>query len=85
MGVGACDVAVNLWPAITVDGTPGSLDGNDCRGDDSVVPNDQIFEAVAYKGGRVYLFWIQGIVGRAYFQAFLDSVILNPVAAIDTP
>ena len=78
-----CDVLPPNWPAITIGGRPSFLDGNDCPGDGTVAQNDRFFEALAFVGGRVYLFWIQGTVDRAYFQAMLDTVTFDPAAAND--
>jgi hypothetical protein len=84
-GIGVCDVLPPDWPAITIGGRPGFLDGNDCPGDGTVAPNDRFFEALAFVDGRVYLFWIQGTVDRAYFQSMLDTVTFDPAAANDKP
>lgn len=84
-GVGECDVVPAEWPAIQIGGQPAFLDGNDCAGDNTVAAGDRFFEAVAFVDGRVYLFWLQGTVDRAYFQAVLDSVVFNAASADDSP
>jgi len=82
-GVGVCDVLPPDQPRIQIGSVNGYLDGNDCPGDGSVIAGDRFDEALAFSGGRVYLFWIQGDVDPAWFQAILSTVTLDPSRAID--
>ena len=84
-GVGVCDVLPANWPRIPVGPVTGYLDGNACPGDGTVVPGDTFFEAQAFTGGRVYLFWLQGAIDRSTLDALLATLRLTPGNAIDTP
>jgi hypothetical protein len=84
-GVGVCDVLPPDQPRFPIGSLSGYLDGNDCPGDGSVVAGDRFDEALGFSGGRVYLFWIQGNVDPAWFQAILATVTLEPSAAKDAP
>jgi hypothetical protein len=84
-GVGVCDVLPPDQPRIAIGPVNGYLDGNDCPGDGTVVAGDRFDEALAFTGGRVYLFWIQGEVDRPWFEAILATVTLDPSGAVDRP
>jgi len=84
-GVGVCDVLPKDQPRIQIGSVSGYLDGDDCPGDSAVVAGDRFFEALAFTGGRVYLFWIQGTVDRPSFEAVLSTVQFDPAAANDKP
>jgi len=61
------------------------LDGVPAAGGAIVPGKSVIFDAAVVFGGRGYEFTMDGIADRATFQAFLDSVTLEPSAAIDLP
>jgi hypothetical protein len=84
-GAGLCDVLPDNWPRITIGPVLGFLDGNACAGDGSVVDGDTFFEGVAFTGGRVYLFWLQGAIDRSTFDQLMATVEFSPSSAIDTP
>ena len=84
-GVGVCDVLPKNQPRITIGSVQGYLDGDDCPGDNRIAPGDRFFEALAFVDGRVYLFWLQGAIDRAYFDAMLQTVVFDARHASDKP
>jgi len=82
-GVGECDVLPADWPRITIGGQAGYLDGNGCVAHESSIPDAVFYEAVTFVDGRVYLFWLEGRVDRAYVDAMLSTVRFDASSAID--
>jgi hypothetical protein len=71
------------WPTVTIGGAPGWIDivgGADPTGK---VPGT-IFDAVVVAGRYGYNFTMDGSVDRATFEAFLASVKLPSIPALDT-
>jgi hypothetical protein len=82
-GVGECDVLPPDWPTIKIGGHDAFLDGNDCPSYSDIATNGHFSEALAFVDDRVYLFWMDGAVNRAYFQAMLDTVRFDTASAVD--
>ena len=61
------------------------LDGSPAIGRAIAPGRSVVFDAAVVVSGRGYQFTMDGVLDRAYFQAFLDSVTFDPSAAIDTP
>ena len=73
------------WPRLQLDGASAYLDVIDCptSRDDQIAARDMSFEALAFAGGRVYQFRLNGDVDRADFEALLGSVRFDPARAVD--
>ncbi|MBI2781555.1 MAG: hypothetical protein HYX55_07150 [Chloroflexi bacterium] len=85
--LGACTLDRASWPQLTVDGQSGYLDVEGCplpAGTGFSTP-DLRFDLVVFTGGRVYEIALDGAVDRAYFEALLATIHLDPAAAIDPP
>ena len=83
-----CSVATSTWPQIQIGGHVGYLgrDGvNALGGTVAPVGISKLYDAIAVVGGRGYDFTLDGLVDRAVFQAFLDTVVFTPSSATDLP
>lgn len=85
--LGACSGDRSAWPRVTVDGHVGYLDLQACPfpADAGFSRPDVAFDAIVFAGGRVYEIGLDGAISRAYFEAFLATVHLDPGSAIDPP
>jgi hypothetical protein len=75
----------STWPRLRVDGASAYLDIVGCATDagKQVAARDVSYQAVAFAGGRIYQFTLNGDVDRAYFEAILAGVRLDPSRAVD--
>ena len=85
--LGACSIDRAAWPRLTVDGQSGYLDVEACPlpADTGFSTPDVRFDVIVFAGGRVYEIALDGVVDRAYFEAVLATVRLDPAAALDPP
>ena len=72
-------------PRLPIGGQSGYLDTPGCPlpGDTKFSTPDLEYSAIVFAGGRAYRFSLDGVVDLAYFQAVLDTVILDPANAVD--
>jgi hypothetical protein len=80
-----CGSDRSTWPRLQVDGASAYLDVIDCPTirDAQIAARDVSFEALAFAGGRVYQFRLNGDVDRADFETLLASVLFDPTHAVD--
>jgi hypothetical protein len=85
--LGACSVDRAAWPRLAVDGQSGYLDVEACPlpADTGFSTPDLRFDVIVFAGGRVYEIALDGVVDRAYFEALLATVHLDPASALDPP
>ena len=85
--LGTCTGDRAAWPRLTVDGASGYLDIEACPlpSDTGFSTPDLLFQLVVFSGDRVYQIGLDGAVDRAYFEAFLASIHLDPASALDPP
>jgi hypothetical protein len=85
--LGFCTGDRTSWPRLSVDGQLGYLDVEACpaSADTRFSIPDLRFDVLVFSGGRVYEITLDGIVDRAYFEAVLATVHLDPASAIDPP
>ena len=78
--------ASSCGPQIKIGGETGyvDLDGEPAVGG-AIVAGGVIFDAAVVVGGRGYVITMDGILDRAYFQAFLDTVSFDAPSAVDPP
>ena len=81
----ACIGDPSTWPRLRVDGASAYLEVVGCPTDEGrkVAARDVSYQAIAFAGGRIYQFTLNGDVDRAYFEAILAGVRLDPSRAID--
>lgn len=72
------------WPTVTIGGLQGSIDidGGPAAGG-TIAPGGRMFDAVVIAGRLAYNFNMDGNVDRAIFEAFLTTVKLPVVPALD--
>jgi hypothetical protein len=80
-----CSSDRSTWPRLQLDGASAYLDVIDCptSRDHQIAARDMSFEALAFAGGRVYQFRLNGDVDRADFETLLASVRFDPAHAVD--
>jgi hypothetical protein len=80
-----CSSDRSTWPRLQLDGASAYLDVIDCptSRDHQIAARDMSFEALAFVGGRVYQFRLNGDVDRADFETLLASVRFDPAHAVD--
>jgi len=85
--LGACSRDRAAWPRLPVDGKSAYLDIDACPlpADAGFSTPDVRFDVIVFAGGRVYEIAFDGVVDRAYFEALLATIHLDPAAAIDPP
>lgn len=77
--------ASSCGPQVRIGAQTGYLDmdGVPAAGG-AIVPGRSVtFDAAVVVGGRGYEFTMDGILDRAYFQAFLDTLTFDPASALD--
>jgi hypothetical protein len=84
-GDAPCGGDSSTWPRLAVDGRVAYLDAADCPVplDMRIAERDVSFEVLVFAGGRVYEIGLDGDVDRAYFEAILATVRLDPAAAAE--
>jgi hypothetical protein len=85
--LGFCTGDRATWPRVPVDGQLGYLDVEACPAAANTrfsIP-DLRFDVIVFAGGRAYEIGLEGIVDRAYFEAILATVHLDPAGALDPP
>jgi hypothetical protein len=77
----------STWPRLPVGAQSGYLVAAACpvAADGAIASHDVEFDAYAFAGGRVYLIKFDGNVDRAYLDAILATMQLDPSSAIDPP
>ena len=81
----ACGTMPADAPRLTIDGHSGYLVASGCPmpADRKFSVPDLAYRAIVIADGRVYDFQLDGNVDRAYFEAILATVRLDPPSAID--
>lgn len=85
--LGACSRDRAAWPRFTVDGQSAYLDVEGCPlpADTGFSTPDLRFDVIVFAGGRIYEIALDGVVDRAYFDALLATIHLDPATAVDPP
>lgn len=85
--LGSCTGDRASWPRVTVDGQLGYLDVEACpaAADTGFSSPDLRFDVIVLSGDRWYEIKLDGVVDRAYFEAILSTIRLDPGSAIDPP
>jgi len=85
--LGFCTGDRASWPRLTVDGRLGYLDVEACpaAADTGFSAPDLRFDLIVFSGGRAYEIALDGVVDRAYFEAILATIRLDPANALDPP
>jgi hypothetical protein len=85
--LGSCTGDRASWPRVTVDGQLGYLDVEACpaAADVGFSSPDLRFDVIVFSGDRWYEIKLDGVVDRAYFEAILSTIRLDPARAIDPP
>lgn len=70
---------------ITIGGQSGYLTAAACPepADRTFSSPDVRYSAIVFAGGRIYQIELDGRVDRAYFQAIVDTIRLDPASAVD--
>jgi len=81
-----CATAATAWERTKVSGADAyvSADGI-LAAPDTIVPGGKLYEAVVMTPTRAWVFTMDGNLDRAVFDAFLKTIELKPVNAVDTP
>ena len=85
--LGFCTGDRASWPRVPVDGQLGYLDVEGCPAavDTRFSTPDLRFDVLVFAADRVYEITLDGVVDRAYFEAILATVHLDPARALDPP
>jgi hypothetical protein len=85
--LGFCTGDRASWPRLTVDGQLGYLDVEACpaAADTRFSIPDLRFDVIVFAGDRAYEITLDGVVDRAYFEAVLATIHLDPASALDPP
>jgi len=74
----------STWPTITVDGFTGRIDADGVPASGGTIsPGGRMFDAVTVDGPYAFNFNMDGYVDRATFDAFLATVTLPVIPALD--
>jgi len=74
----------STWPTITIDGIVGRIDADGVpAAGGTISPGGRMFDAVAVDGPYAFNFNMDGNVDRATFEAFLATVTLPVIPALD--
>ena len=86
-GSSLCATNPATSPRLSIDGQSGYLDMSACATalDASIAAGGVTFDAIVFSGGRAYQITLDGLVDRAFFDAVLATIKLDPLTAVDPP